>query len=233
MPIRIEPLIPPTPEAILVGDPRRAFALAQAFTGKPKMSHLARGLWGYVGETPDGRGLTVQSTGAGGPAAAAVLSDLAGAGVETTIRMGTCEAVPGGPRSGSLILVTDALALDGAGRKLGRRASGCGPGVRVKPDTDLTDRLVTSLGEAVVPGEVSSHDLVARLDRDADGDPEAAPVRDLQTAAFLAQARLSGVRAAAILIVIEGGTGNRLSEVEVEQGLIALWPGVAAALGKL
>ena len=230
MPIRIEPLIEPTPEAILVGDPRRAFVLAQAFTEEPKMSHLARGLWGYVGRTPDGKGLTVQSTGAGGPAAAAVLSDLAEAGVETAVRMGTCEAVEGGPEAGRVFLVNGALAMDGAGRAL----AGAGAGendVRVEPDADLTAGLGGALGASAPGIDVSSHDLVARLDRDYErGNP--ARIRDLQTAAFLAAAAKVGVRAAALLIVVEDAAGVRLSEAEIEEGLIGFWPGVAAALGK-
>jgi uridine phosphorylase len=230
MPIRIEPLIDPSPEAILVGDPRRAFALAQAFTEEPKMTHLARGLWGYGGQTPDGRGLTVQSTGAGGPAAAAVLSDLAVAGVETAVRMGTCESVEGGPRPGQVVLVTGAFALDGAGRALiGERDAGAD--VRVEPDSEITERLRVELGDLVLPAEVSSHDLVARLDRDAAEDAKA-QARDLQTAAFFATSARTGVRAAALLVVVEDSSGTRLAESEIEDGLIALWPGVARALGK-
>jgi uridine phosphorylase len=236
MPLRIEPLIEPTPEAILVGDPRRAFALAQAFTEEPRMSHLARGLWGYVGETPDGRGLTVQSTGAGGPAVAAVLSDLADAGVEMALRMGTCESKPGGPEPGRIILITEAIALDGAGRALaGESDPDAEP--RVRPDPGLTAGLEAALGESVAPAPVSSHDLIARLDparrtKEPNASGEPARVRDLQTAAFLATAATAGVRAAAVLIVVEDDEGNRLSEAEVEQGLAALWPGVAMVLGK-
>lgn len=231
MPIRIEPLIEPTPEAILVGDPRRAFVLAQAFTDEPRMSHLARGLWGYVGRTPDGRGLTVQSTGAGGPAVSAVLSDLAGAGVGTAVRMGTCEAVVGGPETGSIFLVTRALALDGAGRAL-TGAGSASDGVWIEPDSVLTRRLRDALGDSAVEIEVSSHDLVARLDTDPDRDPST-PIRDLQTAAFLAAAARADIRAAVLLIVVEDATGARLAEAEVEEGLVGLWPGVAAALRKV
>ena len=232
MTIRLEPLIEPTPEAIVVGDPRRAFALAQAFTTEPRMSHLARGLWGYVGKTPDGRGLTVQSTGAGGPAVAAVLSDLADSGVETAVRLGTCESVRGGPEPGRVALVTEALAFDGTGRAIaGDRRNEAGAPVRVLPDGDLTEDLRVALGDTVHPTAVSSHDLIARLDRDPDRDLEA-EVRDLQTAAFLAVAASRRMRAAAILIVVEDATGRRLSESEVEEGLISIWPGLARTIGK-
>jgi uridine phosphorylase len=234
MPIRIEPLTDPTPEAILVGDPRRAFALAQAFTDEPKMSHLARGLWGYVGRTPDGRGLTVQSTGSGGPAVAAVLSDLAEAGVETAVRMGTCESVEGGPEPGEVFLITEAIAFDGAGLAVsGERTDPADGPPSHEPDVELTERLRVELGDRVSPEKVSSHDLVARLDEKIDTETARAVIRDLQTSAFLATAARFGIRAAAILVVVESPAGDRLAEGEIEKSLIELWPGVAAALGKL
>ena len=74
VPRRLRPTAEIHPEAILVGDPGRAMALAQVLTEGPKMANHARGLWGYSGLTPEGRGLTVQATGMGGPSAALVLA---------------------------------------------------------------------------------------------------------------------------------------------------------------
>src|SRR5262249_61551778 len=81
VPRRLRPTADIYEDAILVGDPGRAMALAQVLTEQPKMSNHTRGLWGYSGLTPEGRGLTVQSTGMGGPSAVLVLSDLAELGV--------------------------------------------------------------------------------------------------------------------------------------------------------
>src|SRR4051794_35507423 len=67
MPRRLRPTSEIHPDAILVGDPGRAMALAQVLTEQPRMANHARGLWGYSGTTADGRGLSVQSTGMGGP----------------------------------------------------------------------------------------------------------------------------------------------------------------------
>src|ERR1700748_463719 len=89
VPRRLRPTAEIHSEAILVGDPGRAMALAQVLTEQPKMSNHARGLWGYSGRTPEGQGLTVQSTGIGGPSAALVLSDLAELGVKRGVRVGT------------------------------------------------------------------------------------------------------------------------------------------------
>lgn len=163
---------------------------------------------------------------------AAVLSDLADSGVETAIRLGTCESIRGGPEAGRVVLVTEALAFDGTGRAIARGDHAeAGSPVRVLPDGALSEELRVALGDLALPAAVSSHDLVMRLDSDPAGNVEA-KVRDLQTAAFLAVAASRGLRAAALLIVIEDENGRRLSEPEVEEGLISLWPGLARTVGK-
>src|SRR5262249_15871765 len=86
------PLPPPAPiaaDAILVGDPVLALLLAQELLEQPKMSNHARGLWGYGGSTLEGRELTIQATGMGGPSAAVVLADLAKLGVRRAVRIGS------------------------------------------------------------------------------------------------------------------------------------------------
>src|ERR1700759_3579540 len=80
VPRRLRPTAEIHSEAILVGDPGRAMALAQVLTEQPKMSNHARGLWGYSGTTAEGHDLTVQATGMGCPSAALVLSALAALG---------------------------------------------------------------------------------------------------------------------------------------------------------
>lgn len=118
MPVRMTPLEPPAGDAILVGDSRRAFALAQALMVQPRMSHQARGLWGYTGAGEAGHDLTVQSTGVGGPSAVAVIGDLAEAGVTTVVRLGSCVALDRELKPGTVLLVERAIACDGAGRSL-------------------------------------------------------------------------------------------------------------------
>ena len=58
-----------------------------------------RGLWGYTGEAADGRALTIQATGMGGPSAAIVLAELIALGARRAIRVGTCGALS--PRAGA------------------------------------------------------------------------------------------------------------------------------------
>ena len=214
MPSHLTPIENPAPVVMLTGDPRRAFALAGDLMEQPRMSHLARGLWGYTGTTAAGMDLTVQSTGSGGPAAAAVLGDLAGLGVRTVVRMGTC-VLPGGATgaaAGSAILVERALCCDGASSALnGREAA-------VWPDPGLFERL----SGVAPPGVVSSHDLVARFDPREPGPAEGALVRDLQTASVLTLSRKLGLAAAAVLVVSGDGAGGRLSEDEMAPGFLEL-----------
>jgi uridine phosphorylase len=207
MPVKMTPLESAARDALLVGDPRRAFALAQELTVQPRMSHQARGLWGYNGTTDSGLALTVQSTGVGGPSAVPVIGDLAGQGVTRMIRLGTCLALDPDLAAGTVILVERAVVTDGAARILSDGAD------FVRPDPDLFQAL-DGLGRTAT---VSSHDLVARHEPGAAlrPDPGPAVARDLQTATTLAMSRCLGLRSAALLIVAEDTSGRRLEEPEL------------------
>ncbi|MEX1219459.1 MAG: hypothetical protein WEB05_03620 [Solirubrobacterales bacterium] len=238
MSVHLNPMLPATRDLILVGDPRRAFALGQSLTVQPEMSHLARGLWGYRGVTEEGLELTVQATGVGGPSAVAVISDLIGLGAERVIRLGTCTAV-GCDVAGEAIepgrafLVSAARCFDGASRALTNGES------EVLPDP----RLLEALRGIAEPTTVQSHDLTPRMDRPAgqngktgsDAAPEAgrleqAPLRDLQTAATLACAKVLGAESAAVLLVSEDASGRRLNEAELEAEFKPLGLEIARAL---
>ena len=96
----------PVAERVLVpGDPARAMRLANALTDKPLMLNHARGLWGYTGTATDGELLTVQSSGLGGPSAAAVVRDLVALGARRMVRVGTCRS--DSLRAGAIVRVGD------------------------------------------------------------------------------------------------------------------------------
>ena len=158
MPHHLRPNTPYAPDALLPGDPGRALALAQQLLTEPKMSNHARGLWGYTGETPEGRPLSIQSTGMGGPSAAIVLHELAELGVRRAVRVGTCGAIDPELAHGQLVVASEALAEDGASRALGA-------GETVAPDPELTARLAAGLPEGIAPSPIVSTDLFY------DGDP--------------------------------------------------------------
>jgi len=210
LPARLTPLEDPTADALITGDPRRAFALAGDLTVQPKMSHQARGLWGYTGSTTGGMALTVQSTGIGGPSAVAVLGDLAGMGVRRIVRLGTCLAPAGDLAPGQAVLVERAIGLDGTSAALS-------DGERIHlPDPDLHELLRGTAPEVVV----SSHDLVARRDPLGPSPERAAAVRDLQTAAIFAAGRRFEMKAAALLVVAGIDDGETLPEAELTELLI-------------
>ena len=210
MPARLTPLEPPTPLALITGDPRRAFALARELMVQPKMSHQARGLWGYTGISGGGLEVTVQSTGIGGPSAAAVLADLAAIGVRRVIRLGTCVAPATSHPAGRVLLVEAAIGRDGTSVALAGRDSG------LAPDSALQDALASVAPSATI----SSHDFPARHDPEGSEPARGASARDLQTAATFAIARKLGLAAAALLAVAGEGDDRDLGEGELE-GLLA------------
>ena len=194
-------------DVIVVGDPRRAFSLAQELTVQPRMSHLARGLWGYRGSTPDGHELTVQSTGVGGPAAVPVIGDLAAQGARRVLRLGTCIGVDPDLEAGAVILVERAFASDGASRQLGEDRD------FIRPDAEMFESL-GGLGRAAA---IASHDLVDRYApvTGSRPDPEGTIARDLQTATTFALCSRLGVAAAALLVVSRDRAGRKLEEEEL------------------
>jgi uridine phosphorylase len=219
MPARLRPTAPIAASALLVGDPGRALTLAQALLEGPKMSNHARGLWGYSADSVEGRPLTIQSTGMGGPSAAVVLADLAELGVRRAVRVGTCTALRAGLEPGALVAVAEAHAWSGPGR---------GGGEAVAPDPELAARLGEELGTAARPGTVASLDVLH-------GGGAPAPVAegevaDMQTAAVLAAARRLGIAAAAVLIVSEGTGGERLGDEEAEAAARVAGRAAAAVL---
>jgi uridine phosphorylase len=196
MPARLRPTAPIAADAILVGDPGRALMLAQALLEQPQMSNHARGLWGYSGETPAGHGLTIQSTGMGGPSAAIVLGDLAALGVRRAIRVGTCTATAPDHPAGELVVVA---AARGGGTEGGR------------PDRELTASLTRELGVGAT--EVRSLDRLYQPGGEPNR-PEAGFV-DMQTAALLRRGAELGVAVGVVLIVSESDAGA-LADEELE-----------------
>ena len=115
----LRPHAPVAERVLLPGDPGRALRLAQQLIDGPKMLNHHRGLWGYSGAAADGALLTIQSTGLGGPSAAAVVADLIALGARRLVRVGTADAPRGGAAPGELVVAEAVLPGDGASRALG------------------------------------------------------------------------------------------------------------------
>ena len=195
----LSPTAPIAADALLPANPVDAMALAQHLIEGPLMANHSHGLWGYWGTTATGCELTIQSTGIGGPSAAAVLFELAGHGVRRAIRVGHARPLRT-VAPGTAVIVSDALRGDGASRALGVADS-------ATPDPELTRALRAVLDGRAEEGTVLSRDL-------HDPPPEAlagehprageALLGDLETAALLAAGERAGVAVASALIAANG-----------------------------
>ncbi len=183
------------------------------------MSNHARGLWGYVGETPSGSSLTIQATGMGGPSAAIVLADLAELGVRRAIRIGTCIGFDPELEAGRLLVVEGATADGGSAASFG-----AAPGEAVAPDPELTSGLAAALAGEATTASVASLDHVP-----VPGEvlPTGMVAADMQTVAIFARAKALGVAAAAALIVSEQVGEQALPDEQMEDA--AKRAGAAAA----
>ena len=214
-PTVLKPHEPVAERVLLPGDPGRALRLAQQLIAGPRMLNHHRGLWGYSGPAPDGAPLTIQSTGLGGPSAAAVVAELVTLGARRLVRVGTAAAL-GATAPGAVLVVRSALAVDGASRALGA-------GARVAPDAALTAALERAAGRpAVLVASADIHDpVLARTWTDS-----GAVAADLATAAVLAAAERAGAAAGAVLGVTraEGAALDDagLEALEAELGAVAL-----------
>jgi uridine phosphorylase len=184
---------PIAPDALLPSDPALAMRLAQELIASPRMSNHHHGLWGYSGRTPGGLELTIQSTGIGGPSAAAVLGELSELGVRRAIRLGEAIALHA-EAVGTPVIVGEAVCDDGTSRA-------CGAGATVTADSALAGRLAAAAG--------LRRAVIASCDVEPEPDgPHADRLRragavaaDLETAALLAAGKGAGVAVASVVLV--------------------------------
>ena len=197
--IHLKPAAELAERVLLPGDPHRALMVAQAVLASPRMFNHNRGLWGYTGEATDGHPLTVQSTGMGGPSAAVVVEELLDLGARTLIRIGTCGALSSDLALGDLLVLTAALAADGASVALG--ASG-----RVAPDERLTQALLEAgRPHGARPAVVASTDLFydERSGMAAAWRAEGATAVEMEAATVLRVAERRGAAAGCLLAVTD------------------------------
>jgi len=218
--------LPLAPDVLLPGDPARAMALAQLLLTEPKMHNVHRGLWGYSGETPQGRPLSIQSTGMGAPSAAIVLHELAELGVRAAIRVGTCGALDDSLELGELLRAEAALTEDGISRAVSTDG-------RVAADPELLERLAK--GGAGRPVTVATTDFFY----EPTGEPRerwvagGAAAVEMETAALYALGPGLDVAVASLLVVTDvfpGGERRRISDEDLERAVRGMGKAAAAAL---
>jgi len=194
--IHLHPTAELAERVLLPGDPGRALALAQALLERPLMFNHNRGLWGYTGLAQDGRALTIQATGMGGPSAAIVLSELIALGARRAIRVGTCGALAPSLALGKLVIAREAICADGTSRALGG-------GERVAADGALSEALARSDPSAAV-GAVVSVDLFYEREGTPRADAHAgagALAVEMEAAALFALGAAASVPVACVLAV--------------------------------
>src|SRR5215217_6021129 len=103
-PVVLKPHEPVAERVLLPGDPGRALRLATQLLDGPRMLNHHRGLWGYSGPAADGAPLTIQSTGLGGPSAAAVVAGRVEADATLAGALAAAAAAAGAPRAAAGLL---------------------------------------------------------------------------------------------------------------------------------
>ena len=233
-PIHLHPTAPLAQRVLLPGDPGRALRLAQTLLHEPRMFNHNRGLWGYSGDAvADGRPLTIQSTGMGGPSAAIVVAELCDLGAQTLLRVGTCGAIAPGPQLGAVVSVGETLAADGTSHALGA-------GERVGPASRLQAQLRRVVADEVVavctdlfydPRDGIEHKWAGA----------GASVVEMETAALFTLAALRSVDSGALLIVSDllfperhriGDEALVAAELRLGELAVAALGGSGAALGE-
>ena len=222
--IHLRPTAPLSERVLLPGDPGRALALAQSLLEEPRMFNHHRGLWGYTGEAADGRPLTIQATGMGGPSAAIVLSELIALGARRAIRVGTCGALAPDLQLGEVVIAEEAICGDGTSRALGA-------GERASPHEELTAALRRH-APAARAGAVMSVDLFyGPLDRDA-----GALAVEMEAAALFAVGARSSAQVGCLLAVSDtfdaGGERHRIDDGALLAAAERMGAVAVAALGE-
>jgi uridine phosphorylase len=209
----------------LPGDPGRALTLAESLLIEPRMFNHHRGLWGYTGSASDGKPLTIQSTGIGGPSASIVLSELIALGVRRAIRVGTCGALAPELALGELIVARDCICADGTSRALGS-------GERIAGEQSLTETLIGSARSARA-GTVVSVDLFYDAEISRWRDQEALAV-EMEAAALFAVGAGAGVPVACLLAVSdtfeESGARRRIDDRSLQAAAERMGAVAVAAL---
>jgi DeoD family purine-nucleoside phosphorylase len=227
-PVHLRPTAPLAERVLLPGDPGRALALAQALLVEPRMFNHHRGLWGYTGPArADGKPLTIQSTGMGGPSAAIVLHELIALGARRAIRVGTCGALSPDLALGDLVIAREAICFDGTSRALGASE-------RALADPGLTDTL-TRAAPAAHRGAIASVDLFyddsPRLPYAAAG----ALAIEMEAAALFAVGARAGVPVGCLLAASDtfdaSGARTRIDDHTLLAAAEAMGAVAVAALG--
>ena len=101
------------PHVLLPGDPHRSKVISGLFRDAEFTAH--RGTYAtYTGHTPNGSPIAVTSSGMGCSCVATALEELAAAGAESVIRVGTCGGVQPWMQPGRIVIASACVRGEGA-----------------------------------------------------------------------------------------------------------------------
>ena len=206
---------------LLPGDPNRAHLIATHFLEDVAEANTERGLLGYTG-TFEGKPVSVQATGIGGPSAAIVVEELIQLGVKRLLRVGTCGALQPYLRHGDLVLALSAIPDDGTSRRYVD-----GEPIAPTADWDLLHGVVHAakeIGERISHvGPIVSTDVFYDPDEGSFGRWAArgALAVEMEAAALFTIAALRGVQAGCLVAVSDtwDGKHERISDEELQEAV--------------
>jgi len=202
---------------LLPGDPSRARFIAERFLDDALERNTERGLLGYTG-TFEGKPVSVQTTGIGGPSTAIVVEELVQLGVTRFLRVGTCGALQPGLGLGDLVLALSAVPDDGTSQRYA-----AGEPIAPTADWDLLHGVVHAakdMGERISHiGPIVSSDVFYdpdenRFERWAQRGLLAV---EMEAATIFTIASLRGVQAGCLLAVSDtfGGGRERIKDEDL------------------
>ena len=204
------------PFVLLPGDPGRATSIAARFDGGLEAARVVnehRGLLGYTG-TVNGRPVSVQTTGMGGPSIGVVAEELIRLGGKQLVRVGTTGALTADIDLGDLIIATSATPVDGTvATHMG------GKPYAPAADFALTHALVHSAEKLGVPhhvGPIATIDVFSHYHGDSNF---VAPWRDagvlcveMEASVLFYLAAVKKVQAACLGVAVDIDSGDENQE---------------------
>jgi DeoD family purine-nucleoside phosphorylase len=205
------------------GDPKRAEHIAKTFLTDARQVNDQRGMLGFTGLF-EGKPLSIQAVGMGGPSAAIYYEELIQLGANRILRIGTCGALSRSMRMADVVIAMAATALDST-------TSTYTMGEAHSPTADwhlleASVNAVKAKGLALHVGLVATSDVFydpdqARLARLAERGHIGIEmeVATLYTIAALRKISAVGMMTVSDLLFTESGEFERISDDELRRGV--------------
>jgi DeoD family purine-nucleoside phosphorylase len=212
--------------ALCPGDPNRAEYLARTFLTDVRTVNTERGMLGFTGLF-EGKPLSIQGVGMGGPSAAIYYEELIQLGVTRLVRVGTCGALRPELRMADVIIATAATPLDSTTATY----TGGEPHAPTA-SYELVEAAVAGVRAAGLPlhvGPVATSDVFYDPDQGRFARLAARghlgiemEVATLYTVAAIRQVQAVALITVSDLLFTESGEFERISDAELRRGVDAM-----------